>query len=105
MSKWTSVNERLPEPEDWNSRMKTEEDFNVVAHELSYDCLSGEPEDYKYVTTAKYDYIQRTWTILDSDFPITTNALLKEVDINHMGYWISHWMPLPEPPKEVKDEQ
>lgn len=100
MSNWTSVKDKLPEVKDWNYNTEETENFIVVVYWFGYDDMLDEPIDDCFVATAEYSYVQRTWKILFADSSVVTNGLLTASDINHHGYWVSHWMPMPKPPKE-----
>jgi len=52
--------------------------------------------DTSFLETASYDERDGLWRVNDSaDF--TFNAYLEHVDTKE-AYYVSHWMPMPEPP-------
>lgn len=95
MSEWISVRERLPESsERW-------EHFNVTVMRShfptsSYD-LCDAPYDEVFVTTADYDSKQKIWHL---PWDEQLNALIDIDDAPLNGDFVTHWMPLPEPPED-----
>ncbi len=93
--KWVSVDERLPKPE----RKYSWEPCLVTVLRSHFPTSSYDPCDAPYteqlVTTAMYDAIQKIWH-LDCDEQL--NALMSIDDSPLNGDYVTHWMPLPEPP-------
>lgn len=86
MNNWISVKEKLPDDSDiWESCVV------YVDNSCSYSYY------VPFVTFAKYDSKQKIWHIELSDMCL--NALLKQEDISYDGFYVTHWMPMPEPPK------
>lgn len=70
----------------------------IVSCVLTYkDYIFELPEEKEIVTTALYDHEQKIWH-LDNDMRI--NALRYDTGEPLCGDYVTHWMPLPEPPKE-----
>lgn len=90
---WISVKDALPKPsEQWES-------YNVVVLRShfptsSYD-ICDSPYDEEFVTTAAYDSNQKIWHL---DWDEQLNALIGIEDAPLNGDYVTHWMPLPEPP-------
>ena len=92
MQKWIPVSERLPK----DSEAQIEYTVRVLGW---YCALEGDPEaseTWEYVTTAMYDSDNKLWVMRGS----TLNALMGIKDKPRCGDFITHWMPLPEPPQE-----
>lgn len=62
----------------------------------SYDFCDA-PYSEEYVTTAAFDDQQKIWH-LDGDMQL--NALIRFESAPINGDYVTHWMPLPKPPKE-----
>lgn len=75
VQKWIPVSERLPRPYV---------NVNIVAY-LENECGSS----YRVVSVGWYSDTLEVWSILTSDGSV--------IDIK-----VTHWMPLPEPPKECE---
>ena len=95
MSEWISVKDKLPEKHECWHR------YNITVMRShyptsSYD-LCDEPYEEKIVTTAAYDSNQKIWHL---DWDEQLNALIDIDDAPLNGDFVTHWMPLPEPPKE-----
>lgn len=87
--------ERLPESDNvW-------EQYNVLL--CTYRPAWYGDDEYaeeKYVLPAEYNHEQKVWRVSGSGEII--NALIEEK--SPWRSYISHWMPLPEPPEEENDE-
>ena len=97
---WVSVNYELPKREKDSEHWKR---YNVVVLRShwptsSYDSCDA-PYDEEIVTTAMYDSEQKIWHL---DWGTSLNALIDIEDSPLNGDYVTHWMPLPEPPKEVE---
>lgn len=100
VQQWIPVTERLPGRE---GKLEPWKHYNVVVLRShwptsSYD-LCDAPYDEKIVTTASYDSEQKIWHL---DWGTSLNALIDIKDSPLNGDYVTHWMPLPEPPKEVE---
>ena len=91
-ARWIPCSERLPENHDiW-------EQYNVLL--CTYRPAWYGDDEYaveKYVLPAEYNQEQKVWRVSGSGEII--NALIEEK--SPWRRYISHWMPLPEPPEEV----
>lgn len=65
----------------------------------SYDPCDS-PYDEEFVATALYDSEQKIWHL---DYDRQLNALIDIEDATLNGDFVTHWMPLPEPPKEARE--
>ncbi|PWM62181.1 MAG: hypothetical protein DBX63_06655 [Clostridia bacterium] len=90
---WISVKDRLPE--NCDGRVQC-----VVCVLCSYRDAFGEPCDEKVVIQANYDCNQKIWNLDFEEWKEQLNALIDIDDAPEEGDYITHWMPLPEPPKE-----
>ena len=90
---WISVKDRLPE--NCDGRVQC-----VVCVLRSYRDAFGEPCDEKVVIQANYDCNQKIWNLDFEEWKEQLNALIDIDDAPEEGDYITHWMPLPEPPKE-----
>lgn len=92
-TRWIPCSERLPENHDiW-------EQYNVllcVYRPAWYGDGDDEYAEEKYVLPAEYNQEQKVWRVSGSGEII--NALIEGK--SPWRSYISHWMPLPEPPKE-----
>ena len=89
--KWISVEDNgLPEPgkDKW-------EEYNVCVMRLRFDCYDEYYESF--VTYARYDEDQKLWH-LDGDEVL--NAMISSDDCPRYGGCVTHYMPMPKPPKE-----
>lgn len=91
--RWIPCSERLPENHDiW-------EQYNVLL--CTYRPAWYGDDEYaeeKYVLPAEYNQEQKVWRVSGSGEII--NALIEEK--SPWRNYISHWMPMPEPPEEEK---
>lgn len=93
LTEWVSVEERLPEnSECW-------ETYIVIVNRSHWPTSSYDPCDAPYdetfVSTAKYDSKQKIWHL---DWDEQLNALIDIENAPLNGDYVTHWMPLPEPP-------
>ena len=93
MSEWISVKERLPEPPTDPEEIIGEY-LVVVDHSLWLPPRFGA---VKHVDFASYNSQQKIW-VLPGDRSM--NALIDFDSGSFDGSYVSHWMPLPEPPEE-----
>lgn len=90
---WVSVEERLPEnSECWETYIVTVNRSHWPTS--SYDSCDA-PYDETFVSTAKYDSKQKIWHL---DWDEQLNALIDIENAPLNGDYVTHWMPLPEPP-------
>lgn len=91
--KWVSAEERLPE-----------EDGKYIVHirdiEEGREICGVSCVDASYITTAFFDKSQMIWKEYDDIDCSCYNAALSATGTKHRAY-ISHWMFMPEWPKEV----
>lgn len=97
MAEWTSVKDALPEDSECWERY-------IVAVNRSHwpksdHDICDAPYDETIMATAKYDSSQKIWHL---DWDEQLNALIDIEDAPLNGDYVTHWMPLPEPPKEGK---
>ena len=97
VQEWIPVTERLPGRE---GKLEPWKAYNVVVLRShwptsSYD-LCDAPYDEKIVTTARYDSEQKIWHL---DWGAQLNALIDIEDSPLNGDFVTHWMPLPQPPE------
>ena len=61
----------------------------------------GEPDEKETVTSAFFHFEQKTWEVTPYRY---INALLPVFDLydTMTTDYITHWMPMPEPPKEER---
>ena len=98
VSGWINVKNRLPD------KSKTWEKYIVTVIRShfptsTYDTCDS-PYDEEIVTTAMYDGEQKLWHL---DWDEVLNAMMNIDDSPLNGDYITHWQPLPEPPKESED--
>lgn len=99
--RWISVKDRLPDRE---KNLEPWGKYNVVVLRShwptsTYD-ICDSPYDETFVTTASYDGVQKIWHLDWGDWGEQLNALIDIEDSPLNGDYVTHWMPLPEPPKE-----
>ena len=93
LGKWISVKDRLPESHDGRVQC-------IVCVLCSYSNSYGEYGNEKFVMPARYDSNQKIWHLDFEEWKDQLNALIDIDDAPEEGNYITHWMPLPEPPKE-----
>lgn len=98
MNEWISVKDRLPEPPE---TIFGNNNF-LVTIKTRYPLLDDEDNISIWVACARYDYFQKIWWIDEEE---GINALMPEDELLNLisgsgESCITHWMPLPEPPKE-----
>ncbi|MEG2621440.1 MAG: DUF551 domain-containing protein [Clostridia bacterium] len=99
MSEWVSVKDKLPGRNGKGDNF-AEYIVNVVDSHYptsTYDSCDA-PYSREYATSALYDYEQKIWHLQRGEMSL--NALVQIEDSPLNGLFISHWMPIPEPPKE-----
>lgn len=93
--KWISATERLPKQSDkWETYI-----VNVIRSHYPtspYDSCDA-PYTEDIVVSAMYDSKQKIWHL---EWDEQLNALIDIDDSPLDGDFVSHWMPLPEPPSE-----
>ena len=96
VAQWISVKDRLPKPtEQWSHCIVL---VNVAHWPTSTYDICDSPYDEEFVVTAMYNSKQKIWHINGWDEQI--NALLPIIDDEPVnGSCVTHWMPLPKPPK------
>lgn len=88
---WISVSDKLPD-EMFGK-------YLVYIHEPTMYKTETPTYDFSYVTRASFDKEQMLWI---EDQEGTYNAVLSAVDTKN-AYHVTHWMPLPDPPKEGEE--
>ena len=78
MAEWISVKDRLPEKAGTYIVYIQQDNVNYI----------------KDVFAASYSAEQKIWAIGDEE-PLLLNAITQ----SHKHIYVSHWMPLPKPPK------
>lgn len=95
MADWISVEDRLPKKsQKWEHYIVTVLRSHYPTSSYS---LCDSPYDEEFVTTAQYDSEQKIWHL---SWDEQLNALIGIDDSPLNGDFVTHWMPLPEPPKE-----
>ena len=98
MVEWISVKDKLPEDNRLPDDRVSSFEWYIVAVRRP-DILSD--SGYKMVSaTALYDYTQKMWTIDWGEFKEKLNALINIEDASPDRNFVTHWMSMPEPPKE-----
>lgn len=92
---WISVKDRLPERDGESIYVEC----IVTIWHYRTDIL-GESYERCCTTIAQFDTTQKIWSIGIDDISMHLNALIGLDDLSSDSSYISHWMPLPEPPKE-----
>ena len=93
---WISIRDRLPE-RDGESRYV---ECIVTIWHYGTDIFGG-PYERCCTTIAQFDTTQKIWSIGIDDVSMHLNALIGLDDLSSDSSYISHWMPLPKPAKEV----
>lgn len=93
MTDWINVNDQLPVSKD------TFVICIVFVHRPRSDNFFDFGED-EFVSTAYFNTEQKVWEIGESGSGTSVNALIPIDEAR--GYYITHWMYLPEPPEEVE---
>lgn len=91
---WISVTERLPVAEDkygWVNCIVTVLESRFPTS--SYDYIDA-PESREIVLPAMFDCAQKIWHVGET----AVNALMDIEDSPLNGWYVTHWMPLPESP-------
>jgi hypothetical protein len=94
---WISVKDRLPERDGESIYVEC----IVTIWHYGTD-IFGESYERCCTTIAQFDTTQKIWSIGIDDISMHLNALIGLDDLSSDSSYISHWMPLPELPKEVK---
>lgn len=94
LPKWIPVNERLPDvPGTYLVLMK--EPKKWTERRVKGEAEEWENFDFSHVEPAFYNKDQGIWD--DDDTPMNANL---DVVNTYEAFHVTHWMPLPEPPKE-----
>lgn len=94
---WISVKDRLPERDGESIYVEC----IVTIWHYGTD-IFGDPYERCCTTIAQFDTTQKIWSIGIDDVSMHLNALIGLDDLSSDSSYISHWLPLPEPPKEGK---
>ena len=92
---WISIKNRLPERDGESIYVEC----IVTIWHYGTD-IFGESYERCCTTIAQFDTTQKIWSIGIDDISMHLNALIGLDDLSSDSSYISHWMPLPEPPKE-----
>lgn len=92
---WISVKDRLPERDGESKYVKC-----IVTIWFYGTDMFDEPCEYCQVTVAQFDTAQKIWLMADDASDKCLNACIELEDLPSTCSYISHWMPLPETPKE-----
>lgn len=89
-TRWIPCSERLPESDEvWQKY--------IVVYRYSYRDIWDDMGENVVVTVADYSHEQKVWSM---DGGAVINALIDREDVQPWASYITHWMPLPEPPEE-----
>lgn len=94
--KWIPVTERLPE----NDKPYEEYLVNIIRDHFPISTWDDDPYCEEYVTVAQFDDKQKLWYLRGGNTAL--NALILPEDSRVNTESVTHWMPLPVPPKEVE---
>ena len=99
-NEWVSVEERLPEnSERWETYIVT---VNRSHWPTSSYGPCDAPYDEELVVSAQYDSKQKIWHL---PWDEQLNALIQADDAPINGDFVTHWMPMPAPPKKERDHE
>lgn len=88
--RWIPCSERLPESDEvWKKY--------IVVYRYRYRDTWDDMGENAVVTVADYSHEQKVWSM---DGGEVINALIDSEDVQPWASYITHWMPLPEPPEE-----
>lgn len=93
---WIPVTERLPNPKDeygWVDCIVTV--LESKWPRSSYDIVDV-PESNELILPAKFDCFQKIWHVAEC----AVNALMAIDDSPLNGWYVTHWMPMPDGPEE-----
>lgn len=94
---WISVKDRLPERDGESIYVEC----IVTIWHYGTD-IWGKSYERCCTTIAQFDTTQKIWSIGIDDISMHLNALIGLDDLSSDSSYISHWLPLPELPKEEK---
>lgn len=94
---WISVKERLPERVGDSMYVEC-----IVTLWIYWTGMLDEPYEHCCVTVAQFDTAQKIWRMANDASVECLNACIELEDLPSTCSYISHWMPMPEPPKEEK---
>lgn len=90
---WIPCSERLPDSDEvWGKY--------IVVYRYSCPSIWDDISENVSVTVADYCHEQKVWSM---DGGEVINALIDSENVQPFASRITHWMPLPEPPKEDKN--
>lgn len=90
-TRWIPCSERLPESDEvWGKY--------IVVYRYSCPSIWDDISENVSVTVADYCHEQKVWSMAGGE---VINALIDSENVHPFASCITHWMPLPEPPKEV----
>ena len=91
--RWIPCSERLPESDEvWGKY--------IVVYRYSCPSIWDDISENVSVTVADYCHEQKVWSMAGGE---VINALIDSENVHPFASCITHWMPLPEPPKEDKN--
>lgn len=92
---WISVKDRLPERDGESKYVEC-----IVTIWFYGTDMFDEPCEHCQVTVAQFDTAQKIWLMANNASAKCLNACIELEDLPSTCSYISHWMPLPETPKE-----
>lgn len=93
-TRWIPCSERLPESDEvWQKY--------IVVSRYRYRDIWDDTSETEVVTVADYCHEQKVWSL---DGGTVINALIDIENVQPWASYITHWMPLPEPPEEEQNE-